>query len=192
MNPWLATQDLQGDVALYYNNLFQHLLRFPNKFFVETGTYVGNGLNQALRAGFSRCLSVEIHDWCYQIAKNRFAEQIASSQVELFFGNSEQLFEQILQKVDSPATFWLDAHISSQYGNALAKNCPIFEELQAIDNHPIKTHTLLIDDINCFDNPSHDWITLDSVIQRCQQINSNYRFERLDAVIPQNILAVYL
>jgi len=192
MNPWLATEDLQGDVAVYYNNLFQHLLRFPNKFFVETGTLVGNGLNQALRAGFLRCFSVEIHKWCYQIARTRFSTQMANNQVELFFGNSEHLFPEILKKVDAPATFWLDAHISSQYGSALAKNCPIFEELQAISDHPIKSHTILIDDINCFDNAAHDWISLHSVIERCRQINPSYRFERLDAAVPQNILAVYL
>jgi FkbM family methyltransferase len=54
-NPWNKTENFEGEVKVYYDNLLKHLTRFKNKTFVETGTYIGNGLNCAIKAGFDKC-----------------------------------------------------------------------------------------------------------------------------------------
>lgn len=192
MNPWEATENFVGEVKVYYDNLTNHFIRFPNEVFVETGTYIGNGLQTALTTGFKKCYSIEIHKHLYDNTVKRFEKEIESGQVELFHGNSEELFPMIVEKLDRPATFWLDAHISSQYGEMLAKNCPVLEELHAIKNHSIKTHTILIDDMNCFNTPDHDDIPLGYVRDMIRSINREYKVEFLPASIPGNILAAYI
>lgn len=192
MNPWEATENFQGEVKVYYDNLKKHFAQFQNEIFVETGTYIGNGLQTALTTGFQKCYSIEIHKYLYDNAMKRFEKEIESGKVKLFHGNSEKIFPIIVEKLDKPATFWLDAHISSQYGDKLAKNCPIIEELQAIKNHQIKTHTILIDDMNCFNTPSHDDIPLGYVRDMIRSINKEYKFSFLDASIPGNIMVAYI
>lgn len=191
-NPWNKTENFEGEVKIYYDNLLQHFTKFKNKIFVETGTYIGNGLNCAIKAGFEKCYSIEIHKNIHDIAVNRFDSEIKNNKVKLFCGNSEIYFKQIVSCLKDKTTFWLDAHISSQYGQMLAKNCPIFEELEAIKNHEIKEHTILIDDLDCFDNNMHDNIKIDDVINYIKTINENYQFEFLDSWRPNNILVAYV
>jgi hypothetical protein len=192
MNPWEATENFEGPVKTYYDNLQSHLNRFKNDVFVETGTYIGNGLKCAVNAGFSKCYSIEIHKYLHDRAKVRFADEIATGQVELYNGDSSILFKEIVDKLTAPATFWLDAHISAQYGEKLAKNCPVMDELECLLNHPIKTHTILIDDLNCFDNAAHDNIPLAEVLIKLREINPEYKFEFVDAAMPQNILVAHV
>lgn len=192
MNPWTSTGLLEGEVKYYYDNLYKHLLRFKNNVFVETGTYVGNGVATALRAGFQKCISVEIHESNYTVCVNRFQQEMQSGQVQLYLGNSETQFEQMVAQLNEPATFWLDAHISAQYGEKLSKNCPVLDELQVLKNHAIKNHVIMIDDCNCFDSPAHDWISLRSVQRACLDINPAYKFDFVDAVLPKNIMVAYV
>lgn len=189
MNPWEALAEFEGDVKVYYDNLYSHLCRYPNRIFVETGTLIGNGIQMALNAGFEIAYSIEIKRDFFQSASYRFREEILANQVHLYLGNSETVLDYIVKQLKEPATFWLDAHISSQYGETLAKNCPIMEELDAIASSTIRNHSILIDDINCFDSPAHDNIRLASVMDRILAINPAYKFEVLDAVLPKNILA---
>jgi hypothetical protein len=191
-NPWLKTENFDGYVKVYYDNLLRHFTRFRNNLFVETGTHLGNGLRTALDAGHVKCYTIEIHQHLHQDACQRFATEIADGRVECHHGDSAVLLPQIIARLDQQATFWLDAHISSNYGDKLAKNCPIFEELDAIDQSAIKTHTIVIDDVACFDNKAHDNIPLAKVKERISQINPQYKFEFLDAHLPGNILVAYV
>lgn len=191
-NPWLRTENFEGYVKVYYDNLLQHFSRFRNDYFVETGTHLGNGLKTALDAGHVKCYTIEIHRHLYEDACKRFATEIQQGQVQCHLGDSAVILPQIIQTLTAQTTFWLDAHISSNYGEKLAKNCPIFEELAAIDQSPIKTHTIIIDDVSCFDQKAHDNIPLAMVKQHIKRINPAYQFELLDAHIPGNILVAYI
>ena len=56
------------DVILIAGNLFANMApegfeRFPNHYFVETGTYVGQGIRFALRANFSEIHSLALVTW---------------------------------------------------------------------------------------------------------------------------------
>jgi len=191
-NPWLKTENFEGYVKTYYDNLLKHFTRFRNDYFVETGTHLGNGLKTALDAGHVKCYTIEIHQHLHQDACKRFAQEISQGKVECYHGDSAVILPKIISGLTSRATFWLDAHISSNYGDKLAKNCPIFEELNAVDSSHVKDHTIIIDDVSCFDQKAHDNIPLAQVKQRISQINSAYKFEFLDAHIPGNILVAYV
>lgn len=192
MNPWEKTENFDGKVKVYYDNLLQHFTRFKNDIFIESGTFLGNGLNCALQAGFKECFSVEIHEHLYLKAKERFGKEIKRGQVKLYHGDSAEILKPLIEALNQPATFWLDAHISANYGAKLAKNCPIIEELEFIKNSAIKNHTILIDDLNCFGKEAHDYITLEQVKSYIISINPEYKFEFLDAAVSKNILTAYL
>ena len=142
MNPWEKTENFDGKVKVYYDNLLNHFKRFNNEVFVESGTFIGNGLKCALDAGFNKCYSVEIHEHLYKKNLDRFGREIKKGRVTLFHGDSGTILKSVIADLDKPATFWLDAHISSNYGEKLAKNCPVIEELEFIKNSSIKTHTI--------------------------------------------------
>lgn len=192
-NPWLRTSGFEGQVKEYYENLTRHFRRFAKNSFVETGTHLGNGLQCALNTGHSKCYTIEIHEYLYRDARQRFHEQIASGTVECFWGDSAKVLPDIVAELTEPALFWIDAHISGNYGDKIAeKNCPIYEELEAIAASAIRTHTLMIDDLACFDKPVHDNIPLQAVQERILRINPAYKFEYLDSHLPGNIMVAYI
>ena len=76
MNPWEQTENFEGDVKVYYDNLLDHFKKYKNKLFVESGTFLGNGLKCALNAGFEKCYTIEIHPYLYEKAQQRFENEI--------------------------------------------------------------------------------------------------------------------
>src|ERR1041384_4254712 len=83
--------------------------RHPNTVFIETGTYLGDGVKAAIAAGFATIRSVELSDDLYEKNVRRFA---ANSQVKIFHGSSETQLWNMIADIKEPATFWLDAHYS--------------------------------------------------------------------------------
>lgn len=192
-NPWVRTQDFEGPVKLYYDNLLEHFKRFGKKVFVETGTHLGNGLQCAILAGHTKCYTIEIHEYLYRDARERFKDQIQAGTVECYWGDSARILPIIVSKLTEPAVFWIDAHISGNYGDKVAeKNCPIYEELEAIAAGAIRTHTLIVDDLACFDKPAHDNIPLLAVQEKIRSINPAYTFEFVDSHLPKNIMVAYI
>jgi hypothetical protein len=124
--------------------------------FVETGTYHGDGILSAFGVGFEKIYSIEILQENYDISYNRWKHK---SNVKLHLGSTSEKLEEILAEIDSPSFFWLDAHID---------NCgPTYKELEIINNHHIKNHTILIDDISIYFNKKHIETTI-------KNINPNY------------------
>jgi hypothetical protein len=113
------------------------------KYFVETGTHLGHGVQYALDHGFEQILSCEFMEDRYQHCMDRFSD---NDNVSLYCGNSLECMPKMLESIDDKACFWLDAHWEGG-------GVPTFEELEMIKNHPIKNHTIIIDDIPvCFDD----------------------------------------
>ena len=193
-NPWLETDPTKwsGRPLTYYTAVGSYFQRFRRPIFVETGTLVGNGLWCALQAGCDLSHSIEIHEHQYRAACERFQQEIQQGRVRLHHGDSGEILPSIIAEIHSPTLFWLDAHMSQNYGPKLAKSCPALEELDAIDRSAIRNHVILIDDVACFDNAAHDNIPLQAVKDRILEINPAYQFELLDAVLPGNILAAWV
>lgn len=119
--------------------------------FIETGTFRGETVINAIRAGFPRLLSIEFLRSNYELAKERLKE---FSNVKLFLGSSPEILPTILDR-SLPTTFWLDAHYQGSSGSELDPKygeCPLLAELDAIFKEPWKVlPIILIDDANMFD-----------------------------------------
>jgi hypothetical protein len=156
-----------------------------NKVFLETGSFLGDGITEAFHAGYRKIVSIELSDYYYNHCKNLFKDQ--SSFIRLFHGDSGKILGDIILKIPEPITFWLDGHYSGSVGHGLpdtAKgdaDCPLFEELKHISKHPIKSHTILIDDVA--EGKLWDGYSLEKIMVKILEINPNYKF---DLASPQN------
>jgi hypothetical protein len=67
------------------------------------------------------------------------------------------------------------------------------QELDAIKEHPIKDHTIMIDDMRCWEepNPVHGFFK-DDIYKKLEEINPDYRFEFLDGHQEKDILVAYI
>jgi hypothetical protein len=112
---------------------------------VETGTYLGDMVWAQLPL-FKRIYSIELGVELYQRALARFSKY---PQVTLLQGDSGVVLKEIVKQLTAPAIFWLDGHYSAGITAKGEKECPIFEELNAIFASQVR-HVLLIDDARCF------------------------------------------
>jgi len=174
---------MPGTVELFskYNN---------NKIFVETGSYAGDGIQKALDSGYSTVYSIELSKLHHNMCKERFKDNL---NVVLIEGDSCEVLESVISNIEEPITFWLDGHYSC--GNTAKGKywSPLMQELEVIDNHKIKTHTIIIDDMRCWnkDNPVFEF-GREQIEQKLLQINKDYKFEYFFGVEPNDILAAYV
>ena len=123
------------------------------KTFVETGTFTGDTLAEVAADKTVQAISIELADHYYRDAKRRFA---GYQNVTLLHGDSGKLLPEVVDKLQTPALFWLDGHYSRGLTAKGALETPIRAELQAIFSSAIAGHVILIDDVRCFDG-SHDY-----------------------------------
>ena len=131
------------------SGLFKEYL---SEVFVETGSYVGDGVACALEAGFNRVYSIELADKYYEHCVARFS---GDQRVTIVKGDSGIMLYEATKDINCKITFWLDGHHSC---GDTALGCawsPLMKELELIGQHPIKEHTIIIDDMICWerDNP---------------------------------------
>jgi hypothetical protein len=148
---------------------------FPNYYFVETGTYKGVGVQLALRAKFPSIHTVEVDHSYAAMARALFKD---NDNVHIYEGDSGQILYDIIKDFDRPITFWLDGHRETPSTDG-SKNTPLLQELEQIKRHPIKTHTILIDDLQCCKTILFDFITGREIIQKILEINPRYTFRLL-------------
>jgi hypothetical protein len=83
----------------------------------------------------------------YNQAVRTFAE---ISHIHIHQGDSADVLPALLQEIDEPCLFWLDAHYSGP-GTARGRvDTPITQELSAIFEYHVKKHVILIDDARDF------------------------------------------
>jgi hypothetical protein len=175
----------------YYTLKENVLQKYKNPVFFETGTYLGDSVELALKVGFEKIISIEIDEPLQNENIKNFQSYVDSGQVELIVGDTILVMKDIINNIKKPTTFWLDAHVDS--GIAGLKMCPIYEELEYINSSPIKTHTIMIDDIRIFGGGN--WgveISLIEIKNRILMINPNYKFALEDGHIPSDILVAYI
>lgn len=162
---------------------FSRFELFPNTYFVETGSYRGDGIKAALAAGFNSIHSIEITDKYFHFCCDRFRD---FPQVRLYRGDSTILLGHVIAKLREPITFWLDGHWSMEDTGYGQFKFPLLHELETIEKHPIKTHTIIIDDVRLF---KEQWgIEPLEVLGRLSYINPEYKFEFYDGYIPGDVL----
>lgn len=143
---------------------------------VETGTFYGHGVMAAIAMGCRDIHSIEIEDhlfrsvvlsmsmlgqhnttqWKVESVQHKNFYSITfdrALRISLYCGDSCELLPMIMDRVDSTATIWLDGHYSGPKTgiSEIGGKFPVFPELEILKKHPIKNHTIMIDDMITFE-----------------------------------------
>lgn len=154
------------------------LKRYPNKYFIETGTHRGGGIQSAIDAGcFEEIHSIESDKSYFIESANRFARTL---NVSIYLGSSVVMLPSILAFLDAPATFWLDAHFQDPGTNKDIELYPLLKEIILIGNHGKGfRHTVLVDDRRLLDG---EWpVLLTSVVRELQRLHPSNVISYIDS-----------
>ena len=156
-----------------------------SRLFIETGSYLGDGVAAALAAGFEKIYSIEFYAARYNFCCERFAN---SNNVTLLQGDSSEQLCLLLPSIHEKAVFWLDAHYDAcnaepEFPIPQADTFPLLKELKYIAAHTIKEHIILVDDRRIFTGTHPVWknVTEQDVIDALLQINSQYTITMIDS-----------
>lgn len=163
--------------------------KYLNPIFVETGSFKGEGIQCAIDAGFDTIKSVEIDQIRYEYCLKKFKN---NQKVFLYLGSTEDNLWDMIKDINEPITFWLDAHWSGPGEPMSDQKCPLETELSIIAKHPIKTHTIMIDDMRCCNTDYFDFKTKDQIEQALLKINPNYKFIYENSWEPNDILVTII
>ncbi len=112
---------------------------------VETGTYLGD-MVAGTAGSFRSVYSIELDSQLAEAATRRFANV---PKIMILQGDSGEQIAKVLDKIDEPALFWLDAHYSEGETARGLDETPILRELAHVLDQPVG-HVLLIDDARDF------------------------------------------
>jgi hypothetical protein len=121
-------------------------LRIGANSFIETGTYMGDTL-WFLRDAFKQLISIEVQPKLAEIARSRYQN---IPQVEIIIGDSAVELKRVVGEVQGPSLFWLDGHYSAGMTGRGVKDCPVYDELEAIGASNQNSFSIMIDDARCF------------------------------------------
>jgi len=155
-----------------------------NPVFVETWTYLGEGVVAALKAGFAKVYTIELSKNLYEDAFRKFAWD---DRVRVFNGDSSTRLWEVISGINNPITFWLDAHYSLGHTEKGSKMCPLLEELETISVHPWKNHTILVDDRRLLGSQYME-PTEEEVIHALMKISPSYQISYEDGVITNDVI----
>ena len=142
---------------------------------------------------FGRDYSIELEDNLYLRCVERFKDK----NIHLIHGDSTEVLDSLLSDIDVPVTFWLDGHSSgtdpdtgivTTFGKYKS---PILQELDIIQRHHIKTHTILIDDLRLWSIAEYGFDTK-TIMEKCLQINPRYEFTFEDGYVKNDILVAWI
>lgn len=118
--------------------------------FIETGSYIGDGIVSAINAGFEQMISVELSEHEYNCCVHKFKD---NNNVTIHFGDSrEKLHDILCDEVlkGRKVFFWLDAHST---GNTVGEGVQetLYPELEIVLKYITTNNVkavLLLDDMN--------------------------------------------
>lgn len=150
----------------------------PNAAWVETGTYYGTSTKFFIK-NFPHVYSIEPSLELYQLAATRFK----GLNVTFFNDVSENVLPELLPKLNGNLNFWLDGHFSAGVTFKGDKDCPVEDELNAIEKSidNFDRLTILIDDVRCFLPSSSaqytDYPSIDFLVDWARKLNMRWRIE---------------
>ncbi len=152
--------------------------RIQAQSFVETGTYLGD-TTWHLRNSFPQVVTIEVEPKLAELARKRFRSW---KNVQVITGDSATCLAEVAPRLKSPILFWLDGHYDAGITGRGVKDCPIWEELAAIQSRTDATFSILIDDARNFGKvPGYP--TVESLQQWCGQAWPHHRFSVENDVI---------
>jgi hypothetical protein len=154
------------------------------KDFIETGTHLAGTALWAAEH-FDRVISIEADRELYDAAKKRLASH---TNVDLRLGRSQDVVATLVPELSQPALIWLDAHWSGGATAGEDQECPLLEEIAAVDAGIIQ-HLILIDDARFFLNPAppphkrEHWPSVAAVIEQLRAKYEGYICVTDDVII---------
>lgn len=146
------------------------------RLFVETGTDKGECVQRAIDIGFERVVSIEINPVLAENARERFS---TNENVAILRGSSPAVLPFVLASILEPCTFWLDAHPDH--------DSPILQELAIFRHHPIKSHTILIDDRRLMRGHWEN-VHEEQVLRLLKAINPSYKITNVAGFDPTDVI----
>ena len=119
----------------------EYATRYGLRTLVETGTYYGE-MVAAMRRRFDEIYSVEFDSVLAHRAQKKFSRW---PHIHILEGDSQRVVPELLQSLDQPALFWLDAGYYGWAGLQGNKQ-RLTSELEAVLGHRIHNHVILMDD----------------------------------------------
>jgi hypothetical protein len=167
------------------------LSKYVSPYFFDTGTHNGDAVRIALGLGFERIVSIEIDDYWYRKNVDTFVEEMKMGRVSLFLGDTLNLMPSILSGINARCTFWLDANWDG--GRMGEKKCPLYEELDYIQNMGYGGHIIMIYDVRMFGTGNWgEGIDLDTIVAKLRAINPKYTIAFEDGIVLNDILVAHL
>jgi hypothetical protein len=145
---------------------------------IETGTYYGD-MVEAQRSNFTKIFSIELSADLWKKASERFQPYPG---IKIMHGDSGVMLHKIMPEISQPALFWLDGHFSEGVTAKGEKDCPIFEELDAIFAFSRQDHVILIDDARYFVGQG-DYPTIESLSNYVHSKDPRYKLKVADDII---------
>lgn len=137
--------------------------------FIETGTYLGAGLDFALNYPWKKMYSCELLRTYYDLATTKY------NSVELHHANSPDFLRDVLPTIDKNdrIVFWLDVHLPGLYSNIQIDNIntifPLEEELNIIYEHRKDCKDLILcDDLRIYIQANFEGGNIETPLQKNQ------------------------
>ena len=149
-----------------------------NDNFIETGSYLGDGIRLAIESGFENIISIELSENYFNKCKETFKNH---QNVNLILGDSYYKLSSILKNNNLRYTYWLDGHYSGGDTANGVLEFPIMKELEVILNRNISGEIIYIDDMRILRDYSKE-ININSIknIVEKYKTGCNIHFEPSD------------
>lgn len=174
-------------LPVYQSSLrLEHLKDFAvGDTFIESGTGKGDGIMLAKDYGFKYIHSIELDRKLFNQSYIKFLSD--QPFIKLYQGFSPHCIETILTDhsiYGKEGTFWLDAHDH--------KSSPIIQELDLIQTHSNKNHTIFINDRRLFGKIEFGFVKEEAIIAKLKTINPDYSIINLDGYVHGDILCAFI
>jgi hypothetical protein len=113
--------------------------------FVETGTHLGGTIFK-MEQHFDTLYTIEIKPEFYYDIKSKYS----GNKINFLLGDSSLLLEDVVKHISKPTIFFLDGHWSAENTGRGTKDCPLYEELNHINNSFKEEAIIIIDDFRLF------------------------------------------
>lgn len=168
----------------------EQLAKYLNKYYIETGSYTGDGIQTALDAGYENVVSIEITKMYYDLCKERFKD---NTNVTIVLGDSTKMLPEILNNINESVTIMLDAHYTDNTTKYGEKMCPLIDEIELIKEHAQKyCDTIMIDDMRCWREDNWNYVNYkfnnDDIKNKIKEISNDAEISFEDGYVANDVL----
>ena len=164
------------------DNIFKN---YP--IFIETGTYLGETTFE-MEKHFNFVHTIEIKKQFYNNVKKKYN----GNKIKFYLGDSSFCLKEICKNINNNSIFFLDGHWSSGNTGRGKKDCPLYEELEVINEIFKYNAIIIIDDCRLFGkgpnkkNAICNWedINKEKILEILKKRLNNYYF--LPSVLDKN------